>query len=130
MQGKREEALQLASKTITIRKGILGSKGPRVADSMLIVAGMLRETGKDALAMKLIKEIIDKAQGMILVEMRGQLARVLWTSGNMLEKSGGGVEGAGWKDKAREVRASIEGRETKDEDSDESFSRLVGYMLW
>lgn len=37
MQNKKEEALQLASKTITIRKSILDNKGPRVADSMFIV---------------------------------------------------------------------------------------------
>jgi hypothetical protein len=76
MQNKKEEALQLASKTITIRKGNLGSKGPRVADSMFIVAGMLQEIGKDALAMKLFREIIDMALGMI--EMQGHLARALW----------------------------------------------------
>lgn len=128
MQNKKEEALQLVSKTITIRKGILGSKGPRVADSMFIAAGMLRETGKDALAMKLFREIIDMAQGMI--EMQGHLARALWTLGNMLEESGDSGEGPRLKRTAREVRGKIRGRETEDEETDESFSKLVGYMLW
>ncbi|KAF4611320.1 hypothetical protein G7Y89_g15693 [Cudoniella acicularis] len=50
LEGRNEEALQLASKTILIRKGILGNKGPRVADSMFIVAGMLLEGEKRALA--------------------------------------------------------------------------------
>ncbi|KAG9240863.1 hypothetical protein BJ878DRAFT_536863 [Calycina marina] len=128
LQDKKEEALQLASKTITIRKGILGIKGPRVADSMFIVAGMLREARKDALAMKLLRAIIDMAQGMI--EMQGHLARALWTLGNMLEKMGDSGEGAGLKRAAKEVRGKIQGREAEDEDTDESFSKLVGYMLW
>jgi tetratricopeptide (TPR) repeat protein len=128
MQNKKEEALELASKTITIRKGILGSKGPRVADSMFIVAGMLRESGKDALARKLLREIIDMAQGMI--EMQGHLARSLWTLGSILEKTGEIDEGAGLKRCAREVRGKMQGRETEDNDTDESFSKLVGFMLW
>jgi tetratricopeptide (TPR) repeat protein len=128
MQNEKEEALQLASKTITIRKGILGSKGPRVADSIFIVAGMLRESGKDALARKLLREIIGMAQGMI--EMQGHLARALWTLGCILEKTEESDEGAGLKLSAREVRGKIQGRETGDGDTDESFSKLVGYMLW
>lgn len=48
----------------------------------------------------------------------------------MLEKSGDSGEGAGLKKTAREVRGKIRGRETEDEDTDESFSKLVGYMLW
>jgi hypothetical protein len=67
-QNRKEKALHLASKTITIRKGILGSKGPRVADSMFIIASMLRETGKDALAMKLFRGVIELTLGML--EMR------------------------------------------------------------
>lgn len=128
MQNKKEEALELASKTITIRKGILGSKGPRVADSTFIFAGMLQEGGKDAIAMKLLYEIVDMAQGMI--EMRGHLARALWKLGNMLEKRGDDNQGAELKKSAREVRSKINDRETEDVDTDESFSKLVGYMLW
>ena len=47
-QGNKESTLELASKSITIRKGILGSKGPRVADSMFLIASMLRNDQKDA----------------------------------------------------------------------------------
>ena len=128
MQNKKEEALQLASKTITIRKGILGSKGPRVADSMFIVAVMLRESEKDALARKLLREITDMAQRM--VEMQGHLARSLWTLGSILEKTGQIDEGAGLKVSAREVRSQIQDRETGDNHMEEAFSELVGYMFW
>ncbi len=99
-----------------------------MADSMFIVAGMLRETRKDALAMKLLRAIIDMAQGTI--EMQGHLARALWTLGNMLEETGDSGEGTGLKRTAKEVRGKIQGKEAEDEDTDESFSKLVGYMLW
>lgn len=59
VQGNSASALQLASKSITIRKGILGDKGPRVADSMYIVAKMLRAEQKEASAAKLLREIVD-----------------------------------------------------------------------
>lgn len=95
---------------------------------MFIVASMLLEGGKEALAMKLLREIIDMSKGMI--EMQGHLARASWTLGNILEQNEQSVEGAELKESAREVRGKIQGRETEDEDTDESFSKLVGYMLW
>jgi tetratricopeptide (TPR) repeat protein len=124
VQGDSEAALELASKSITIRKGILGSKGPRVADSMFIVASILREGGKQALATKFLRDIIDMSKGM--VEMKGHLARALWTLGT-IEENG---EAENLKQKAREVRETIDGREAEDEDTDEAFSKLVGWMLW
>ncbi|KAJ5943337.1 Tetratricopeptide-like helical [Penicillium verrucosum] len=39
-QGLKPEAQQLASMTISIRRGLFGDKGPRVADSMFLVARM------------------------------------------------------------------------------------------
>ena len=58
-KGNKELSLQLVSKTISIRKDILGNKGPRVADSMYIVSGMLREQGGDAVAAKMLREIVN-----------------------------------------------------------------------
>ena len=131
-QGNTQSALDLASKSISIRQGILGNKGARVADSMFLVAYMLRNDQKPALATKLLREIVDMSQG--LVDMQGHLARALWTLGRMAEQDierGGNIhEAEELKRKAREVRDKIEGRETEDEDTDEAFSKLVGYMLW
>jgi Tetratricopeptide repeat len=127
-QGDTEAALKLASKTITIRKRILGNKGPRVADSMFLVATILLEGSKEALATKLLREIIDMSQGM--EEMQGHLARTLWTLGTIEERLGESAEAAKLKQDAREVRGRIEGREIEDEGTDESFNKLVGYMLW
>jgi hypothetical protein len=88
---------------------------------MFLVTGILREGGKQALANKLLRDIIE---GM--VEMSGHLARALWTLGTVEENG----EAEELKRKAKEVRLTIEGREAEDEDTDEAFSKLVGWMLW
>ncbi|KAI9841861.1 MAG: hypothetical protein M1837_000331 [Sclerophora amabilis] len=127
-QGHRESALELASKSITIRQGILGNKGPRVADSMYLVASMLRDDRKEASAAKMLREIVDMSQGM--VDMEGHLARALWTLAGVEEEIGNRDEAEALRSKAREAREKIKGRETEDEDTNEGFSKLVGYMLW
>jgi hypothetical protein len=53
----------------------LGNKGPRVADLMFIITSILQETRKDILTIKLFKEIINMALGII--EIQGHLARAL-----------------------------------------------------
>lgn len=69
-QGQMAEAQELASRTIAIRKGTFGKHGgPRVADSMFIVARMLQEKEEDVLAAKLFREIVEMSGEM--VEMRG-----------------------------------------------------------
>ncbi|PGH07405.1 hypothetical protein AJ79_06307 [Helicocarpus griseus UAMH5409] len=75
-EGLKKEAKQLALQTISIRKGLFGKKGPRVADSMFTVGRMLEEGGEDALAAKYYREIIDMSRGT--PEMQGHLARSLW----------------------------------------------------
>lgn len=141
-QGKKESAIELASKSITIRRGILGERGPRVADSMYLVAGMLRAEGKQTLATKLLGEIVEASQG--LVEMEGHLARALWSLGGLEEELGNFAEARALKTRAQEVRCRIlRSSEQDEEDSsedkgqefevvevDEEFQRLVGYMLW
>ncbi|KAI4155541.1 MAG: hypothetical protein LQ340_000932 [Diploschistes diacapsis] len=58
-KGNKELSLQLVSKTVTIRKDILGNKGPRVADSIYIMSEMLRDQDREAVAAKILREIID-----------------------------------------------------------------------
>ena len=48
----------------------------------------------------------------------------------MEKKTSGIVEAEKLKQNTREMRRRIGGLEAKDEDTDESFSKLVGYMLW
>ncbi|KAF7509340.1 hypothetical protein GJ744_008063 [Endocarpon pusillum] len=126
-KGNKELALQLVSMTISIRKEILGDKGPRVADSMYIMAGMLRDDGRDAVAAELLRETVDMGRGML--EMRPQVARALWTLGRIEEGFGNTLEADKLKSDAKVIRSQIEGREGKDEDSDAGFASLVAYLL-
>jgi tetratricopeptide (TPR) repeat protein len=126
-KGNKELSLQLVSKTISIRKDILSNKGPRVADSMYIVAGMLREQGRDAVAAKMLREIVDMGRGML--EMRPQVARALWMLGRIEEGFGNVEEAEKLKANAKQVRSEIEGREGDDEDSDAGFASIVTWLL-
>jgi tetratricopeptide (TPR) repeat protein len=126
-KGNKELALQLVSKTISLRKDILGSKGPRVADSMYIVAGMLRDEKRDAVAAKLLREIVDMGKGML--EMKPQVSRALWTLGRIEEDFGNILEANELKAKAKKVRREIEGRGEMDDDSDAGFAIIVPWLL-
>jgi len=128
-KGNKELALQLVSTTISIRKDILGNKGPRVADSMYILASMLRVEGRDAVAAKMLREIVDMGRGML--EMRSQVARALWTLGGIEEGFGNVEEAERLKRDARGVRSQIEGREGMDEgeDEDAAFASIVAWLL-
>ena len=128
MSGDRNSALELASKSITMRKNMFGSRGARVADSMYLVAKMLADDQKTASATKLLREIVEMSQG--LIEMRGQRARALWTLARWEAETSNSHEILKLQQEAREIRDTIEGRETEDVDTDEDFAKLVGYMLW
>lgn len=73
LSGEKGKALELMSRTVSTRKDVFGRNGPRVADSMVHVAEMMKESGKEAPAAKIYREIIEMSQGM--PEMKGQLAR-------------------------------------------------------
>src|SRR4051794_31245492 len=104
-KGNKELSLQLVSKTISIRKDILGNKEPRVADSMYIVSGMLRDEGRDAVAAKMLREIVDMGRGML--EMRPHVARALWMLGRIEEGFGNMEEAEKLKANAKQVRSDI-----------------------
>ena len=127
-QGDLTSALELSSKCVTMRKGILGNKGQRVADSMFFVATILRKTGKEAAAAQLLREIVNMSLGV--KELEAHLARALWNLGNAEEATGNWDEAANLKVSAKIVRAQIEGRECEDEDTDEGFHKLVTFFLW
>lgn len=127
-QGLKQEAQQLASRTIPIRRGIYGEKGPRVADSMFIVARMLEADGEDVLAARLLRSITEISRGVS--EMQGHLARSLWFLAMLENKMGDKGEAQKLRLEAKVQRDKIGGRETLDEDTDDSFMNLVGWMLW
>ncbi|KAK3381006.1 tpr repeat-containing protein [Podospora didyma] len=143
LQGKKVETRKLASRTITMRRGVYGVKGgPRLADSLFTVALMLHEEGKSTRAARLLREVVEisgDAPGM-----RTHLARALWflagiedditkaskesressgTTQNSTEEKLTGPEDM--RERAKAVRKSIEDREWADEDSDEGAWGLL-----
>ena len=127
LKGNKELSMQLVSKTISIRKDILGDKGPRVADSMYIVSAMLREDGKDAVAAKMLREIVDMGRGIL--EMKAQVARALWTLRGIEEGFRNVAEAERLRVDAKEVRNEIKDREGTNEDSDAGFASLIPWLL-
>jgi len=131
LQGKKVEAQEFASRTIKTRRGVYGERGgPRVADSLFTVARMLEASGEVVLASRMLREVVEISGDA--PDMKAHLARALWFSAGMEAKMDRGVDddAADLRERAREVRNSIQWREWPDEDSDEGFMRLVSWMLW
>ncbi|KAL1965388.1 hypothetical protein VTN77DRAFT_5825 [Rasamsonia byssochlamydoides] len=127
-QGQKNEAQQPASRTISIRRGLFGDNVPRVADSMFLVARMLEAEGEDVLAAKLLSSIVEMSRGM--PEMKGYLARALWFWAAVEARIGDVGRAKELRGMAKVERDKIYGRETADEHSDDSYMKLVGWMLW
>ncbi|GAD96166.1 hypothetical protein MGYG_02418 [Paecilomyces variotii No. 5] len=113
MKGEKEEAQRLISRTI---------------DSMFILARMLQADGESYLAAKLLREIVDMSRDV--PEMKGHLAWALWCWAEAESNIGDEKEAATLRDMAKAERDKIEGRETVDGSTDNSFMSLVGWMLW
>lgn len=127
-QGLKQEAQQLASRTISIRRSIYGEKGPRVADSMFIIARLLEADGEDVLAARILRTIYEISRGVS--EMQGHLSRALWFLAMLESKMGDEGEAQKLRLEAKIERDKIGGREAPDSDADDSFMNLVGWMLW
>lgn len=127
-QGLKQEAQKLASRAISLRKGLYGDKGPRVADSTFILARMLEAEGKDVRAAELLRSITEMSRGV--PEMKGHLARSLWFLAMVEDKMGDSTKAGQLKIEAKKERDKIGGREAADEDTDAAFMNLVPWMLW
>ncbi|KAH7323125.1 P-loop containing nucleoside triphosphate hydrolase protein [Stachybotrys elegans] len=129
LQGKKTEAQKLILRAIEMRRAAYGeSGGPRVADSLFHLAQIQADEGEVDSAAKTLKQVIDMSGDA--ARMKPHLARAYWFSANLEEKLGDEAQASKSRDMARATRAEIEGREWPDEDSDESFTRLVTWMLW
>ncbi|CAH0057327.1 unnamed protein product [Clonostachys solani] len=130
LQGKKKQAEELTSHALKMRRGTFGENGgPRVADSLFALARILEDFEEYALAAGLLSRIV--AMSGDGLDMRPHLARAYWFSANMEAKiDQGGNHVAELRKKAREARKTIDSREWPDDDTDEGFMRLVGWMLW
>lgn len=161
----RQLAREVAARSVAIRRGLAASDdaksaatvgGPRVGDSLFLVACMLADAGEVVSAARMLRDdVLGQACPEGVVETRGHRARALWFLANMEEQIRGvevaradGVEresdsapvGDGkelqqtdvedLRAAAKRTRALIDGREGLDEDTDDSFMSLVAWMLW
>lgn len=89
---------------------------------------MLEASAENVLAAKLLREVVDMGRGVR--EMQGHLSRLLWFLAGVEENMGESRRTEQLRAEARTMRNEIQGRETTDEDTDDSFMRLVEWMLW
>ena len=127
-QGLRHEAKQLASRTIAIRRRLYGDKGPRVADSMFLVARISLATDENASAANMLCAIIDMSRGAS--ELQGHLARALWFLGILERRLGDAVSAEKLKVEALSERNKLGERDNLIGETDHYFESLVGWMLW
>lgn len=127
-QGQKDEAQKLASRTISIRKRHFGEKGPRVADSMFIVARMLDADGESVLAAKLLRDIVNMSRSTL--EMKGHLTRAQWFWAMAEAEIGNNGRADELRNMAKKGRAELDGMSTVNEPTDADFTSLVAWMLW
>ncbi|EGE08736.1 hypothetical protein TEQG_07694 [Trichophyton equinum CBS 127.97] len=127
-QGRTEEAKKLATAAMNIRREVYGGNGPRVADSTFIIAAMSEIEGDDAQAAALLREVVEMSREGS--DMQPHLARSLWFLARVEEKLGHRSEAQQLKVEAKEERERIKDREGDSSDNDETFMRLVPWMLW
>ncbi|CAH0040353.1 unnamed protein product [Clonostachys rhizophaga] len=130
LQGKKKQAQELTSHALKMRRGTFGENGgPRVADSLFALARILEDFEEYAHAAQLLSQIV--AISGNTPDMRPHLARAYWFLANVEAKiDQGDNHAAELRNKARESRKAIDSREWPDDDTDEGFMRLVGWMLW
>lgn len=122
------EAQELVSHSIVMRERCFGKNSPRVADAKSMLSQILCERGEHERAVKTLHEIIDMCEDR--EEMLPHLARALWFLGGMEPENWDGGLRENHQMRAREEREKISDREWPDEDTDNSFMKLVGWMLW
>ncbi|KAI6520639.1 hypothetical protein MCOR16_008185 [Pyricularia oryzae] len=126
---ERSTGRELASRAVSIRRGIFGENGgPRVADSLFHLALMLSEDGEHVLSAKLLREITQMDVGM--KEIKPHQARAFW----FLAKEEGkiGTRQDLCEDLKRQAKTAYQALKHGQafDDSDQAYMNLVSWMLW
>lgn len=125
-QGRKDEALRLASKALAWRQKVHGDRF-KTCDSMYDVACLLHEQGQTATALDLLIGIVGRAETLDMGE--GQAARAEWRASRILEVTGRMEESRRRLENAMRLR----GRARPGENAvaeEGSFETLVPFMLW
>ncbi|CAH0034583.1 unnamed protein product [Clonostachys rhizophaga] len=130
-QGKAVEAQELASYSITMRRTFYGPHGgPRVADSLFLVALIQADRGLTDVSSTVLRQIIDMCEGNSAA-LNAHVARACWFLARNEERDGSdAAQVAELRARARQIRASIRRHEWPAEDTDDAFMKLVSWMLW
>lgn len=126
-QGRFDEALRLAAKALSFRQRVLGST-PKTCDVMCLVADLLYQQGKIAMARSLLHECINVARGV--PEGAAYLAVAQYKLGMLYISDGDGPGAQGYLTAARSIRDTLLRYSTITEHEDDSFDKLVPWMLW
>ncbi|KAI0391424.1 hypothetical protein F5Y17DRAFT_406788 [Xylariaceae sp. FL0594] len=126
-QGRVDDALRLASKALAFRQTLLGNR-LKTCDSLYDVASILHLQNRGQAAIEALNQLVDIAG--TLSEGEGQLARALYKLSVLHSESGAQEEAQGAKAKALEIRDRLQPWNKEAAFVEESFSKLVPWMLW
>jgi hypothetical protein len=129
-QRKMADALMLVERVPQLRAAAYGKKGgPRFWDAIFVKARMQEANGDPKQAASTLRSVIASA-GEEGSELASHLARALWFYAKYSDKAGSHAAADEARKSALSKRSAIAEREWPDEDTDESFMRLVPWMLW
>jgi tetratricopeptide (TPR) repeat protein len=126
-QGRRSDALRLASKALAFRRKLLGNR-LKTCDSQYDVASMLLNEGHTSSAIQLLEEIVGISE--TFVEGEGQRARALYKLSEAYAGQGRQDESIACRDRAVALQKALR-PELEDPLFEEAeFSKLCLWMLW
>ncbi|KAI0973577.1 P-loop containing nucleoside triphosphate hydrolase protein [Xylaria arbuscula] len=126
-QGRKSEALRLASKALAFRRKLLGNR-LKTCDSQYDVASMLLDEGHVGSAIQLLEELVNIS--VTFVEGEGHRARALYKLSEIYARRGAQKESEAYRDKALTLLANLK-PELEDAPFEEAtFSKLCLWMLW
>lgn len=126
-QGRKDEALRLASKALAWRQSVHGDRF-KTCDSMYDVACLLHEHGQTATALGLLSGVVRIAETIDMGE--GHAARAEWMASRMLEETDRADESQKYYEKAVALKKLARPNEEGNPEAAGSWEGLVPFMLW
>lgn len=129
-QGRRVDALRLASKALIYRRRLLGNRFS-TCDSMHDVAGLLMEDKTThGTALSVLQELVSITEGFVSTSGQGQLARAYHRLAVLYDRLEDKTKSETYKEKALTVARKLS-PETHEIDPEEiDFAKFCPWMLW
>lgn len=126
-QGKKDDALRLASKALAWRQKVHGDRY-KTCDSMYDVACLLHEHGQAATALDMLDGLCKIAGTLEAGE--GHMARAEWKVSQILEINGRSEDSRVHLRKAVALRKVFDPAGEDELSNEDAWDRLTPYMLW